>query len=55
MLMKCPECEPQVSDKAISCPHCGYPLKRGKATQSRGKKRGQLPNGFGQITKINNQ
>ena len=54
MLMKCPECELQVSDKAISCPHCGYPLKNGKARQTRGKKRGRLPNGFGQITKINN-
>ena len=28
MLMKCPECELQVSDKAIDCPHCGYPLKK---------------------------
>ena len=27
MLIKCPECELQVSDKAIACPHCGYPLK----------------------------
>ena len=25
-LIKCPECDLQVSDKAISCPHCGYPL-----------------------------
>ena len=28
MLIKCPECKLQVSDKAITCPHCGYPLKR---------------------------
>ena len=27
MLIKCPECELQVSDKALSCPHCGYPMK----------------------------
>ncbi|NLD50518.1 MAG: zinc ribbon domain-containing protein, partial [Clostridiaceae bacterium] len=27
MLTKCPECELQISDKAISCPHCGYPLR----------------------------
>lgn len=26
MLTKCPECELQVSDKASTCPHCGYPL-----------------------------
>ena len=27
MLILCPECELQVSDKAVSCPHCGYPIK----------------------------
>lgn len=27
MLTTCPECELQVSDKAYTCPHCGYPLK----------------------------
>lgn len=27
MLIKCPECELQVSDKAVSCPHCGYPMQ----------------------------
>lgn len=27
MLIYCPECELQISDKAITCPHCGYPLK----------------------------
>lgn len=25
-LIKCPECEKEVSDKAEICPHCGYPL-----------------------------
>lgn len=25
-LMKCPECNGQVSDKAKACPHCGYPI-----------------------------
>lgn len=25
--MKCPECGREVSDQAISCPHCGYQLK----------------------------
>lgn len=25
-LIKCPECDKEVSDKAISCPHCGYEL-----------------------------
>ena len=27
MLTKCPECMQLVSDKAISCPHCGYPFQ----------------------------
>ncbi|WP_366525888.1 zinc-ribbon domain-containing protein, partial [uncultured Parasutterella sp.] len=27
MLIKCPECELQVSDKAATCPHCGYPMQ----------------------------
>jgi len=25
-LIKCPECEREISDKASSCPHCGYPI-----------------------------
>ena len=25
-LIECPECKKQVSDKATSCPHCGYPI-----------------------------
>ena len=29
MLIKCPECELQVSDKEklFPCPHCGYPMQ----------------------------
>lgn len=57
MLIKCPECELQVSDKAISCPHCGYPLQPGtKQKQNRkSNKRRRLPNGFGQISEIKNR
>lgn len=54
-LMKCPECELQVSDKALSCPHCGYPLKEPDRAKGRGKakpKRKRLPNGFGSITEL---
>ena len=56
-LIKCPECELQVSDKALSCPHCGYPIQEpGKPTQKRkSTKRKRLPNGFGQITEIKNK
>lgn len=25
-LIKCPECGKEISDKAISCPGCGYPI-----------------------------
>jgi ribosomal protein L7/L12 len=30
MLIQCPECKREVSDKAVSCPHCGYPLSEQK-------------------------
>ena len=53
MLIKCPECELQVSDKAVSCPHCGYPLKEPTKNKRRcSSKRMKLPNGFGRITEI---
>ena len=51
MLIICPECELQVSDKAINCPHCGYPMKS-KSKYKRSTKKKRLPNGFGQITEI---
>lgn len=54
MLIKCPECELQVSSKAIHCPHCGCPTNhsgRGRKP-NRGKRRKRLPNGFGQISEI---
>lgn len=50
MLITCPECSHEVSNKAYSCPNCGYPLKGGRPYQSRRKRR--LPNGFGRITEI---
>lgn len=57
MLIKCPECELQASDKASACPHCGYPFRtESKPRQSRkSNKRKRLPNGFGQITEIKNR
>ena len=57
MLIKCPECELQISDKAISCPHCGYPLKSNVniCNSKRNNKRRRLPNGFGQISEIKNR
>ena len=49
MLIQCPECDLQVSDKANTCPHCGYPLKPDAKPKSSRKpnKRRRLPNGFG--------
>lgn len=57
MLTECPECQLQVSDKAVTCPHCGYPLKERPYSSLRPstKKKPRLPNGFGQITKISNK
>ena len=53
MLIKCPECENSVSDKAYSCPHCGYPIKipsTVKQAPSRSRVRfKRLPSGFGTI------
>ena len=55
MLLKCPECGHDVSDKAAACPNCGMPMniikpqepvKRKKANRMR------LPNGFGRITEL---
>lgn len=56
-LTNCPECQLQVSDKAYTCPHCGYPLQADKShSKSRKavKRRMRLPNGFGQISFIKN-
>lgn len=49
MLYPCPECSNQVSDKADTCPACGYPLKK---TRKYSRRRRKLPNGFGQISEI---
>lgn len=57
MLIPCSECNNQISDKALFCPHCGLPMGEGKiATPNKPKrrKRVRLPNGFGQISKLGN-
>lgn len=30
MLVKCPECQAEVSDSALKCPHCGKQLRKPK-------------------------
>lgn len=52
MLINCPECNANVSDKAISCPHCGYPFQKREYKSSRRAKVKRLPNGFGQISEL---
>ena len=36
-LIKCPECNKEISDKASSCPHCGYPLEKKETKKVRNK------------------
>ncbi|RPJ50952.1 MAG: zinc-ribbon domain-containing protein, partial [Methanobacteriota archaeon] len=24
-IVNCPECQKEISDQAVMCPHCGYP------------------------------
>ncbi len=58
MLMQCPECDLQVSDKATYCPHCGYPMQPNiipRKSRNKNKKHRRLPNGFGQISEIKNR
>lgn len=59
MLITCPECQQSVSDRAITCPHCGYPLKDlhpiVPPRKNHTKKFPRLPNGFGQITELKDQ
>lgn len=53
MLITCPECELKISDKALACPHCGYPIKgENKPRIRKTNKRMRLPNGFGQISQL---
>lgn len=58
MLVKCKECDLQVSDKALACPHCGCPIGKNISMpprRTRRNKRRRLPNGFGRITEIKGQ
>lgn len=31
-LIKCPECDNSISDKASACPHCGFPIRKNDKT-----------------------
>lgn len=53
-LLKCPECRHDVSDKALTCPNCGYPMNMPSSTKPRIRngKPTKLPNGYGTIYKM---
>lgn len=53
-LLKCPECSHDVSDKAVACPNCGYPINTPSSTRPRIRngKPTKLPNGYGTICKM---
>ncbi len=57
-LLSCPECYHTVSDKAIACPGCGYPIAATPVsvpdTKQTPQKRARrkLPNGYGCIKKL---
>jgi len=38
MLINCPECNKEISDRAVNCPNCGYPLNEIPAIKSNDNK-----------------
>lgn len=55
-IISCPECSGNVSDMALQCPHCGYPIHsvmtKSEKKERRSRRRRKLPNGFGSIKKL---
>lgn len=52
-LIQCPECSGQISDRAIMCPHCGFPVRDGNVSTSAPRKaRKRRPNGSGTVVKL---
>ena len=52
-LITCPECSGIVSDKAYSCPHCGFPMQGGDSMPIKRKSpRKRRPNGSGTIVRL---
>lgn len=37
-LINCPECEREVSDQALACPHCGHPIRGGYGYEYRSER-----------------
>lgn len=55
MIVLCPECSLNISDLAMFCPHCGYPVKNKNINAFENTKHPKLPSGFGQISKLKNK
>ncbi len=53
-LLKCPECAHDVSDKAVACLNCGYPMNMPSTTKPRIRngRPTKMPNAYGSITKM---
>lgn len=52
-LITCPECSGKVSDKAYSCPHCGFPMQRQRIVEKpRKATRKRRANGLGSIVPL---
>lgn len=53
-LLKCPKCARDVSDKAVACPNCGYPMNMPSTTKPRIRngRPTKMPNAYGSITKM---
>lgn len=43
MLLECPECQGKVSDRAETCPHCGYPLSIATTFRAKPQARAEVP------------
>lgn len=48
-LIKCPECEKNISDTALACPNCGYSLKKEITVKSNMAKIGSILNIVGNL------
>lgn len=60
-LIKCPECDKQISSMAHICPNCGFPIADNQAQpaavpkslkQKSVKSKKKLPNGYGSVYKL---
>ena len=52
-LIQCPECSGQISNRAVMCPHCGFPVRDVSISTTMPRKaRKRRPNGSGTVVKL---